>query len=171
LLKTKSETRLETTGFRIPNPMPPPTLIVIHPRERRAKCTVRPLRALPGFEFRPYPLRQPIPAGYVRLGLGGPLLSSADVDCGLLVLDGTWRWAARMEAQLADIPVRSLPPLETAYPRSSKVFDDPDQGLATVEAVYAALTILGRSTEHVLDQYHWRDEFLRRNAELVARAL
>lgn len=147
----------------------PPTLIVVHPRERRAKCTVRPLRGLPGFEFRRFPLRQPIPDGYVRLGLGGPLLTSDDADRGLLVLDGTWRWAGRMEADLDEIPVRSLPPLHTAYPRSSKVFDDPEGGLATVEAVYAALVILGRSTEGVLDHYHWREEFLRSNAEWFAR--
>ncbi len=149
--------------------MPPSTLIVVHPRERRAKCTVRPLRGLPGFEFRRYPLKESVPAGYVRLGLGGPMLSDADAECGLLVLDGTWRWAGRMEAQLADVPVRSLPPLVTAYPRNSKVFDDPEQGLATVEAVYAALAILGRSTEHVLDHYHWREEFLRLNASLLSR--
>ena len=143
--------------------MPPPTLIVMHPRERRAKCTVRPLRGMPEFEFRRFPLRQPVPGGYVRLGLGGPVLSANDSAQGLLVLDGTWRWAGRMEAQLADIPVRSLPSMRTAYPRSSKVFDDPAAGLATVEAVYAALTILGRPTDGVLDHYHWRDEFLRLN--------
>jgi pre-rRNA-processing protein TSR3 len=144
-------------------------LILIHPRERRAKCTVRPLRGRPGFEFRRYPLREPIPAGYVRLGLGGPVLSTDDRECGLLVLDGTWRWAARMEAQLADIPVRNLPPLLTAYPRSSKVFDDPEAGLASVEAIYAALRLLGRPTEGVLDQYYWRDDFLRINAEFFER--
>lgn len=151
--------------------MHPPCLIVIHPRERRAKCTVRPLRGLPGFEFRRYPLREAIPSGYVRLGLGGPMLSHADADCGLLILDGTWRWAGKMEAQLADVPVRSLPTLQTAYPRNSKVFDDPDQGLATVEAIFAALTILGRPTEGVLDHYHWRSEFLQRNADLLPAPL
>lgn len=143
----------------------PPTLIVVHPRERKAKCTVRPLQGLPGIEFRRFPLRQPIPAGYVRLGLGGPVLSAQDAPCGLLILDGTWRWAGRMEAELADIPVRSLPPLQTAYPRNSKVFDDPQEGLATVEALYVAWKILGRPTEHILDHYHWREEFLRLNAE------
>lgn len=144
----------------------PPTLIVVHPRERKAKCTVRPLTGLPGLEFRRFPLRQPIPVGYVRLGLGGPVLSADDRNAGLVILDGTWRWAGRMEAELAEIPVRSLPAMQTAYPRSSKVFDDPEDGLATVEALYAALTILGRPTEHVLDHYHWREEFLRLNAEV-----
>jgi pre-rRNA-processing protein TSR3 len=145
---------------------PPPTVIVVHPRERRAKCTVRPLRGLPGFEFRRFPLREAIPDGYVRLGLGGPVLTPDDADRGLLVLDGTWRWAGRMEAHLADVPVRSLPPLKTAYPRTSKVFDDPAGGLATVEAIYSALVILGRPTDGVLDRYYWRDEFLRINAEV-----
>lgn len=142
----------------------PPTLILVHPRERKAKCTVRPLKGTPGIEFRQFPLKQPIPEGYVRLGLGGPLLSAEDQASGLLILDGTWRWAGRMEAELAAIPVRSLPPLQTAYPRTSKVFDDPQDGLATVEALYAALTLLGRPTEHILDHYHWREEFLRLNA-------
>jgi len=142
----------------------PPTLIVVHPREKKSKCTVRPLAGLPGFEFRRYPLRVPIPAGYVRLGLDGPPLSAADAAAGLLILDGTWRWAEKMESQLAEIPVRSLPPLLTAYPRTSKVFDDPAAGLATVEAVYAALRILGRPVEDVLSHYHWREEFLNRNA-------
>ncbi len=147
----------------------PPTLIVVHPRERKAKCTVRPLKGLPGIEFRQFPLRQPIPAGYVRLGLGGPVLSENEVHSGLVILDGTWRWAGRMEAELAEIPVRSLPPMRTAYPRSSKVFDDPHDGLATVEALYAALTILGRPTKQILDHYHWRDEFLRLNAAVWFR--
>lgn len=148
--------------------MPPPTLILVHPRERKSKCTVRPLAGLPGFEFRRFPLRLPIPEGYVRLGLGGPVLSAADADAGLLILDGTWRWAERMESRLGEIPVRSLPPLVTAYPRTSKVFDDPTAGLATVEAVYAALKLLGRSVDGVLDHYHWREEFLRLNEELLS---
>ncbi len=143
----------------------PASIILVHPRERKAKCTVRPLKEVAGFEFRRYPLTRPIPEGYVRLGLGGPLLSRDDEAAGLLVLDGTWRWAAQMERQVADIPVRSLPILVTAYPRNSKVFDDPDASLATVEAIFAAYLILGRSTAGILDRYFWRNEFLARNAQ------
>ena len=101
--------------------------------------------------------------GYLRLGIGGPILSEKDAACGLLVLDGTWRLVERMEKQYAALPVRSLPPVQTAYPRRSKVFDDPSEGLATIEAVYAALRVLGRSTEELLDAYHWREEFLELN--------
>ena len=144
-------------------PFPPPTVIVVHPRERRKKCTVRALRQRDGFAFCNYP-RQPYDlTGYVRLGLGGPLLSDADVGSGLLVLDGTWRHVQPMERMFAAIPIRSLPPVVTAYPRASKVSEDPDGGLATIEAIYAAYRLLGRDTTGLLDHYHWATEFVESN--------
>jgi pre-rRNA-processing protein TSR3 len=143
----------------------PPTVIVVHPKERRSKCSVEPLRGRPGFAFWNWPKRGPEPlGGFVRLGLGGPELSPADAGRGLLVLDGTWRLASRMEPDFSDLPVRSLPPhWQTAYPRTSKLFKDPAAGLATIEALYAAYTALGRDTTGLLDSYRWRDEFLRSN--------
>ncbi|MBX3439398.1 MAG: hypothetical protein KF861_18060 [Planctomycetaceae bacterium] len=142
----------------------PPTVIVVHPKEKRKKCTVEPLRGRGDFLFWRFPnVRPELLGGYIRLGLGGPILSAADAASGLLVLDGTWRLAARMESLFTDIPVRTLPPCQTAYPRSSKLFDDPLGGLATIEAVYAAYRILGRDVGGLLDQYHWREEFLKVN--------
>ncbi len=144
----------------------PPTILVIHPREKRSKCSVEPLRGRDGFVFWKFPHRGSEPLdGYVRLGLGGPLLSEADAERGLLVLDGTWRLAERMAPAFSHVPVRSLPPWKTAYPRASKLFDDPAPGLATIEAIYAAHRILGRDTRGLLDEYRWRDEFLRANGE------
>jgi len=144
----------------------PPTMIVVHPRENRKKCSVEPLRGRPGFEFHQYHAQKPLhfpEQNYVRLGLGGPLLSPADSPLGLLVLDGTWRWAEAMEAPYLDLPVRSLPAWQTAYPRVSKVFEDPAQGLATIEAVWLAYWCLGRSTAGLLDQYRWGPQFLELN--------
>ena len=144
----------------------PPTIIVVHRRENRKKCSVEPLRSRDDFVFWTYPDDGPESLdGYVRLGLGGPLLSEADQACGLLVIDGTWRLAERMEKKYADVPVRSLPAWQTAYPRVSKVFDDPTVGLATIEAIFIAHQALGRNTTGLLDQYHWREEFLQKNAE------
>ncbi len=139
----------------------PPTIIVVHRRENRKKCSVEPLRERAGFTFWTYP-DDGLESldGYVRLGIGGPLLSAADSASGLLVIDATWRLAERMEKKYAHIPVRSLPSWQTAYPRVSKVFDDPSAGLATIEAIYAAYRALGHSTDGLLDQYHWREEFL-----------
>lgn len=142
-----------------------PTIIIIHPKERRTKCTVEPLRGREDFQFHRYPNSQPQGLdNYVRLGFGGPLLSIADSNRGLLVLDGTWRFTSKMEEEFAEVPVRSLPTCKTAYPRVSKLFDDPADGLATIEAVFIAYQLLGRDTAGLLDQYHWADEFLRLNA-------
>jgi len=143
--------------------IPPVTIIVVHPRERRSKCTVQPLRQQPGFQFYKHPRFPQELTGYVRLGLGGPVLSRADQDSGLLVLDGTWRWVEPMERLVATLPIRSLPPLTTAYPRSSKVSDNPDGGLATVEAIYAAYRLLGRDTTGLLDHYRWGESFVELN--------
>ena len=69
----------------------------------------------------------------------------------------------KMEKSFAHVPVRSLPSLTTAYPRHSKINDDPGVGLATIEAIYAALTIMKKDTRGILDAYHWRDRFLELN--------
>ena len=142
------------------------TIIVVHPKERRSKCTVEPLRGRGDFVFWKYPHRGAESLdNYIQLGIDGPELSEADCDRGLLVLDGTWRYAGQMLEQYKDVPVRSLSGWKTAYPRNSKVFDDPSGGLATIEAIYIAYEILKRDTTGLLDSYHWRDEFLAANFE------
>jgi len=144
----------------------PPTVIIVHPREKRSKCSVEPLRGRDDFIFWTFPDRGPEPIdGYIQLGLGGNELSEADANSGLLVLDGTWRLAERMEPFFREVPVRTLPAWKTAYPRVSKLFEDPRAGLATIEAVYAAHTILGRDTSGLLDEYFWADQFLQFNAD------
>lgn len=142
----------------------PVTVMVVHPRERRSKCTVEPLRSRHDFLFVRFPEQVPVSLeGYVRLGMGGPELSASDADSGLLVLDGTWKLASKMEPFYADLPVRSLPPVVTAYPRVSQLYDDPGGGLATIEAVYAAFRMLQRPTDGLLDEYYWKDRFLAAN--------
>ena len=149
----------------------PPTIIVVHPTERRQKCSVEPLRGRDGFVFWKFPQRGPEPLdNYVRLGIGGPVLSAEDQGRGLLVLDGTWNLAEKMEHEFAEVPVRSLPAWKTAYPRTSKLYEDPGEGLATIEAIYAAYLHLGRDPDALLDEYHWAEEFLARNRELVAKS-
>lgn len=162
---------MESTGrARLSDAGPdfPPTIIIVHPREKRSKCTVEPLRSRLDFVFWTFPERGAEPLdGYVRLGIGGETLSAADIHRGLLVLDGTWRLAGQMEAEFGEVPVRSLGPWETAYPRTSKLYEDPAAGLATIEAIFAACHELGRPTGGLLDEYHWREEFLRRNKRTI----
>ena len=148
----------------------PPTIIVIHPKERRSKCTVEPLRPRSEFIFWKFPkYGSESLDGYVQLGVDGPPLSADDALNGLLVLDGTWRLVERMQPDFTEIPVRSLPGWTTAYPRVSKLFADPSAGLATIEAIFAAFTMLGRDTDGLLDSYYWSAQFLEQNAALIAQ--
>ncbi|GIW71275.1 MAG: hypothetical protein KatS3mg102_0817 [Planctomycetota bacterium] len=147
---------------------PPPTVIVRHRRERVSKCSLEPLRGRPDLVFVTYPDEQPPAlAGYVRLALHGPPLSRADAGCGLLLLDASWRLVRPMERRYREVPARSLPPLATAYPRSSKLAPDPPGGLASVEALFAAYWILGRPTAGLLEHYRWREPFLAHNRALL----
>lgn len=142
----------------------PPTIIVVHPKERKSKCTVQPLRTRDDFIFWKFPRKEPEKlTSYFRLGMDGPQISKADANQGLLVLDGTWRLAEKMEPDYRELPVRSLPVWETAYPRVSKQFEDPSAGLATIEAIFIAYHLMGYETEGLLDGYYWADEFLQRN--------
>ena len=144
----------------------PPAMIVVHKSERRSKCSVEPLRGKAGFVFLDYPSQEyPSLEGYVRLGFGGPLLSDADASAGLLILDASWRNAEKMERDFKSAPVRALPPWRTAYPRVSKTFADPKEGLATIEAIVAAHWILRRPIDGLLDEYYWAEEFRSRNAD------
>lgn len=150
-----------------------PTIIVVHPKEKRSKCSVEPLRPREDFLFWKYPNQGPESLeNYVRLGIGGELISPADSEKGLLILDGTWKLAEKMEQDYLDVPVRSLPSnWVTAYPRKSKIFEDPSAGLATIEALYAAHAHMGRPLEGLLDQYYWAEEFQNLNSYLIDQCL
>lgn len=142
----------------------PPTIIVIHPRENRKKCSLEPLRNRSDLRFIEFSGRRcEMPRNYVRLAVVGPQLGELDVDSGILLLDGTWRHAERMQVHYQSVPARSLPPIRTAYPRTSKLFQDPPAGLASVEALYAAYRILGRPCDGLLNGYRWREAFLQSN--------
>ena len=144
--------------------MPLPTIIVRHTHENPKKCSVLPLRGRADVVFCTYPVRErPNLDGYVRLAAEGPPLTAADADRGVLLLDGSWRWAGAMTQTFVDVPPRSLSGWVTAYPRVSKQGTDPDNGLASIEALFIAYHILGRPTEGLLDHYHWRVEFLTLN--------
>lgn len=142
----------------------PNTIIVRHPRENPKKCTILPLQGRVDIQIFTYPSSEIQPLDdYIRLAAEGPPLSSADRACGLLLLDGSWRSASRMIRHFESVPPRSLSGWKTAYPRVSKLGTDPDNGLASIEALYIAYHILGRPTDGLLDHYHWAAQFLELN--------
>ncbi len=95
--------------------------------------------------------------------MDAPPLSPTDAGRPLILLDSTWRRLPQLETCLGGEPVRrSLPAgIKTAYPRVSKVFADPLGGLASVEALYVAKKILGDDDPTLLDDYRWKEEFLK----------
>jgi len=142
----------------------PPTTILRHRRENLKKCSLRGLEPRADFRFFTYP-GDPLPdlSGYVLLTLGAPELSEQDAGRGLFLIDGTWRYAAKMAAAIPkeNLELRSLPAaLRTAYPRQQNDCPDPERGLASIEALFAAYKILGRDTAGLLDNYYWKDHFL-----------
>jgi pre-rRNA-processing protein TSR3 len=149
----------------------PPILIVRHPAESPRKCSVYPLRGRPGVTFLSYPVAHPPDlSGYVRLAAEGPPLSAADAGKGILLLDGSWRWAAAMTRDFEHVPPRSLAGWKTAYPRVSKLGTDPDNGLASIEALFLACHLMGLPTEGLLDHYRWAAAFLEVNGLRAAGA-
>ena len=141
------------------------TLILRHRRENLKKCSLRGLENRSDISFFTYP-KHPLPdlSNYLLLRVGAPELTREDADKGLLLIDGTWRLAAIMEKPHLHLSARSLPSdFITAYPRRQTDCEDPNKGLASIEALFLAHLILGKSTEGLLDHYHWKEAFLQLN--------
>jgi len=146
----------------------PPTVILRHARENLKKCSLRGLETRPDFDFYTYP-KDILPdlSGYLLLSIDGSPLSAEDSGKGLLILDGTWRLAEKMNRFVDSktrevLQRRSIPGgFRTAYPRRQNDCPDPTAGLASIEAIYIAYKILGRNTDGILDQYYWKDDFLK----------
>lgn len=143
-------------------------LIAHDPREPRNKCSLTALRGLHGVEFVPV-RRERIDAGRrIWLDLDGDELSPADAGRGLLLIDCTWRRVPALAKLIdGDLVRRRLPKLVTAYPRRSKLVPDPDGGLASVEALFAATVVMGEPRPELLAGYHWSREFLAANPQLL----
>ena len=144
-------------------------LILRDPRESPAKCSLTPLRGLPGVRFVTYDRERRLAAGpRLLLHPEGPELSAADRGRDLLLIDCAWRRVPQLLSSVdGDLIHRRLPPLVTAYPRRSKTFVDPAQGLASVEALYAACALLGTPRPDFLAAYRWADAFLAANPGLA----
>lgn len=152
--------------------MPLDVLILRDPRESVKKCSLTPIRGLEGIRFVSFDRDRRVEAG-ARVLLHPDGLEIGDADRGkpLLLLDCAWRRVPQLLACVdGELAPRKLPPLVTAYPRKSKTFEDPERGLASIEALYAALALLGDARPELLASYRWKDEFLRANAAALGRS-
>jgi len=139
------------------------TTVIRHPKERLSKCSLTPLHGRPEMTFIIWSEQLRFEASeFTLLSVDAPPLSAADASRPLLILDSTWKLLPSLERCLTGAPYRrSIPPgVETAYPRISKDASDPHGGLASVEALYVARTMLGDADPTLLDRYHWGAAFL-----------
>ncbi len=142
---------------------PPKVVIIRHAREKISKCSLRHLHDRPGFTFHKAIKGFEFDAtDYLELAVDAEPLSIDDRDRPLLLLDSTWRLLAELRQCVTGKTLRrSIPAgVQTAYPRTSRNYEDPVGGLASVEALFVALELLGQRDESLLDAYHWKREFL-----------
>ena len=144
------------------------TIILRHRKENLRKCSLRGLESREDISFYEYP-KDTLPSleGSILLTLDAPEISPKDSSSTLFLIDGTWKYSEVMYNQLERphlFTKRSLPKgLRTAYPRRQEDCLDPERGLASVEALFAAYYFLGEDTSGLLDFYHWKNEFLEKN--------
>lgn len=103
----------------------------------------------------------------IVLMVGSPEISTQDIGRSLILLDGNWKHVPKLKSSLVGNPLyRSLPPIATAYPRKNNEGQDPVEGLASIEALYLALKLMGHDDPTILDNYYWREDFLKSVARL-----
>lgn len=146
----------------------PPTVIIRHRLENLKKCSLRGLEIRDDLIFLTYPYKTLPPLqNYILLTMDAPPLTQQDTPYGLLILDATWRYAAKMFKPFEGQPhllYRSLPAhYRTAYPRCQHDCPDPERGLASIEALFLSYQILQRDTQGLLDYYYWKEQFINLN--------
>lgn len=147
----------------------PADVVIRHRRENLKKCSLRGLESRSDLSFYTYP-RDTIPSleGFLVLSFEGQPLSREDSGSRIVIVDGTWKLAQAIyknTPQLHLLEKRSLPAqYVTAYPRRQEDCEDPERGLASVEALFIARLLQGKCTDGLLDNYHWKEKFLSLNA-------
>ncbi|WP_372367915.1 hypothetical protein [Candidatus Uabimicrobium sp. HlEnr_7] len=145
--------------------------IIRHEKESKQKCTIYPLNYREDLRFiNAGSLNNYDYDGYLLLHVDGEPLSLADKDFPLLLVDASWRWADKIftNSKIACLQRRSISGFITAYPRKSKKYNDPESGLASVEALYISSLMRGKEDLSLLDHYYWKQQFLEENNNIIA---
>lgn len=146
--------------------------VILDSGETANKCTIAPLayrtdfRVILGKGAGPLgPLSAPILLHHEGVCLT-TLRESLGVVTGISCIDCVWR---RVDGLLKRI-VTPLPQcvkipdgFKTAYPRRSYHDFDPDQGLATIEAIFIAAAIVGNWDPSLLSHYYFGRKFVELN--------
>lgn len=151
----------------------PSTIIIQHRKENKKKCSLQPLKSHANILFYLYPNNSlPNLQEHMLLTLDAPVLTLADKNRGICLLDATWRYAEKMHkfvlTKYPNIPRRSLPAgCMTAYPRKQTNCSHPEAGLASIEALFLAYLILHKEPFFLLEDYIWKKSFLSLNRNFI----
>ena len=148
------------------------SIILRHPKERLSKCSLEPLRGKEGYTFFKAKAGLEVDVGgKIVLAVDAPPLSNRDSGHELVLLDSTWRLLPDLQRCLVGEPIyRSIPgDFITAYPRVSKIGYNPKGGLASIEALYLAIRLLGEDRPEMLNDYYWKEVFLDKNERQLRR--
>jgi pre-rRNA-processing protein TSR3 len=149
-----------------------PTIIIRHKKENRKKCTLTFLEPRPDFQFITYPFENvPDLSSCYILTMGAPVLTKEENNLGICLIDATWLYAEKILKQIAlhnpRLIYRSLPAnTRTAYPRKQTKCPNPEEGLASIEALYATFSLQEKERDFLLENYHWKESFLEKNPHL-----
>jgi pre-rRNA-processing protein TSR3 len=149
--------------------------IVLDAGETANKCTIAPLADRP--DFRLFPVRGegligPLSASLLLHHEGECLtrLASPEVQT-LASVDCVWRrlpklvekleWQNNRKPVLGRIPFGFV----TAYPRVGLPHQDPEGGLATIEALFIAVAVLGHWDSSLLSRYYFGPRFIELNTD------
>ncbi|NGX56381.1 MAG: hypothetical protein K1060chlam5_00619 [Candidatus Anoxychlamydiales bacterium] len=144
----------------------PPTIILRHRKENLKKCSLKGLEKNKDFLFYTYPKDTIIDlSNYFLLHMDGEPISEKDSDKGIFLIDSTWKYLDKILNVIPNnIEKRSIPKIyKTAYPRKQTLCSDPDFGLASIEALYIAYMLMKRDCSKILDNYYFKEEFLKIN--------
>lgn len=152
------------------------TVIIRHKKENKKKCSLEPIKDRLDCEFLTYPLKKPLEIeNAILLSFEGKELTKEDQGKTLILLDATWKKAEIMYKEVfkEKIPEkRSLPKgFKTAYPRRQFDCEKPEEGLASIEALYIAYLAMGQNVDSLLDGYYWKKQFLEQNEGLITTLL
>jgi len=113
-------------------------LILRDPKESWKRCSLAPLRGVDGVRFVTFRQGLEVDVGdRILLDPSAPELDPADRGRPLFLIDSSWRRLPLLRSAIVGDPTaRSLPRVRTAYPRRSRTFEDPESGLASIEALF-----------------------------------
>lgn len=150
--------------------------VLVDRAETANKCTILPLADRRDFEilrFEPNQRLKPLTGDLLLHPEGVPLDPATHSGLRKIsAVDCTWKKLTRFVKRI-DGPLPALGRIPdgfvTAYPRRNKKDLDPDQGLATIEALFIASAFAGNWDESLFARYHFGHEFLARNRETFER--